>query len=187
MGKNNLAVLVPLSPDERQMTAHDGYHNQLRVSVWKTVSECLSQWLGQKYTSFMPAVCAWNLPLMAPFGVILGAAEAEPFLAFYAAAHLAQIEAVERYEKALKQDSKILAQNIELGGGMTASVIRCESRNPNTRAAVEWCTRFSQGELSTDAGIYFCTPGCVQVPKSMENQILTHISDYALCVVELHQ
>lgn len=185
MPKNYLAVLVPLTDQEQRQAASRGEgRNQARMSVWNTVTKLLRPYLGQEFSTFMPAVCPWGHPLMAPFGVALGAPETGLLLHFYALARKEQSDTVDRYYAMIEGEGKPVAE-FSPCDGLTVTVMAVNMADLSQTPAIKWYTQFMKGKLSAEACLYYYGFGSTHVERDLEKHILSHVEEYALCAVEL--
>lgn len=182
--KTYFTVVVPLDHNARKMAGNARLRQPLQPMIWSQASEQLKPLLGKSCSSFSPAVAPFGKPICLPFGVVLGAADPKLFLLCY-------MHAREQQEKEIEaRNSKIRARGMTVGHfrpdqDTEVTVMAYHSADPELQAFVETARRFFSNDITAAAGLYYQGFNANYISGKQEEQILSNLNAYALCVAEL--
>ena len=182
--KTYFTVVVPLDRAAREMAVDPRMHRPLRTMIWSQVAEQLKLLLGKTCSRFSPAAAPFGKPMGLPFGVALGAADPQLFLLCY-------LHAREQQEKEIEaRNSKIRACGTTVGHfqpnqDTEVTVMAYHSTDPELKAFLETARRFFSNDITAAAGLYYQGYNSNYISQKQEQQILSDLSAYALCVAEL--
>lgn len=182
--KTYFTVVVPLDHDAQKMAGDARLRQPLRPMIWSRAAEQLKPLLGKICSSFSPAVAPFGKPMCLPFGVALGAAAPKLFLLCY-------MHAREQQEKEIEaRNNKIRARGMTIGHfrpdqDTEVTVMAYHSADPELQAYVETARRFFSNDITAAAGLYYQGFNSNYISGKQEEQILSNLNAYALCVAEL--
>lgn len=182
--KTYFTVVVPLDYAARKMAGDARLRHPLQTMIWSQAAKQLKPLLGKVCSSFSPAAAPFGEPLCLPLGVALGAADPQSFLLCY-------LHARERQEKEIAaRNSKIHACGTTVGHfrpdqNTEVTVMAYRSDDPELQAYVKTARRFFSNDITAAAGLYYLGFHSNYISGKQEEQILSNLSAYALCVAEL--
>ena len=182
--KTYFTVVVPLDHNARKMAGDARLRQPLRSMIWSQAAEQLKPLLGKICSSFSPAVAPFGKPMCLPFGVALGAADPQLFLMCY-------LHAREQQEKEIEaRNSKIRARGMTVGHfrldqNTEVTVMAYRSDDFELQAYVEAARRFFSNDITAADGLYYQGFHSNYISGKQEEQILSNLNAYALCVAEL--
>ncbi len=171
MNSNNLAVIVPV--DERQND------ESLKTQVWASVSSLLMKYLGRYYGSFFPIQKAWDSEIPNAYGVVLGKEDPLNFLNLYAEAQHMQQKSTEFHMGFLIKE----IEKADTGDHVIPVIINSE--NESLMFHIAWKVLAEGGIVLPDYGVYYAQQGKAFISETEEQHIISHVSDYAICVVRI--
>ncbi len=171
MKSNNLAVIVPV--DERQ----NG--DSLKTQVWATVTGLLTKYLGKYYESFFPVQKTWDSEIKNAFGIVLGREDPLNFLNLYA-------EAQHLQQQSTSFHLGFLIREIEKAGADEHVIpIVINGENESLMFHIAWKLLAEGGIVLPDYGVYYTQQGKAFISEAEEQHIISHVADYAICVVRV--
>lgn len=173
---NPMAIIVPAN-------LADSNENELRVTVWETVTELLLPKLGKQFNRFEPATFAWKQQLNQSYGVVFGKKDPALFLYYYMAAKAMQQQMIERHMAAFMQNLEPLGKSEN--NGISVYAMGVKGDGAELGAHLNWHMSMITGELQPDCGLYFAAEKEAFANDELEGKVLSHIERYALCVVNL--
>lgn len=186
--KRYLAMVLPLDPHTQQRIREGISLDKIRAAVWSETSHALTPLLGSVCSRFAPAMCAWSIQNLRPFGVMLGAVDKdrEDMLLCYARARVEQENVLDaRTQKIISMGETIMDEApID---SLNIMVVSIDSRDPEMQKALDLHSRFFSGDITAAAGVYYLGYNRNQLSEDQEMHFLTHFHEYALCTVELHE
>lgn len=185
MQYKDLALLVPLSPEQRRLSSAAETEQRARTQVWEIVTQLLTRHIGKTFTSFMPSPRPWGiLPLPKPYGILLGAREPAVLLSFYLMAKMAQEDELQAHCKRLYESGETVDE-LKLDENITVSIKGYTGSDPKTQRDIDWLKVSHSGVLTADCCLYHCGLGSSKINERQETAVFACVSDYALCVVTL--
>lgn len=178
-----MAVIVPLNEQARKLAAEESSRQKLRLTVWNQAAERIKVLLGNRFSALTPAFRPWNKPLTLPYGVVFGAENASQFLWCYTSAREQQENELKARSDRMRACGKpIFSQQIADHVSVTAMAV--DGSDPTIRKEMELAKRFFSDDVLGAAGIYYLGFESTYLSDEQENQILSHIRDYAICMAE---
>lgn len=178
MKTKTMAIVHPVA----QLTGDD---DTLRTQIWEQTTRLLTPMLGKYYARFEPAPSAWRQPVTTRLGVVLGRSDPALFLYFLAAGKERQQEVMERHLAGLLGGLDI-AEKAENGSVRGFALNPKEDSEEVCSAHMAWYVGMTCGELFPDAGIYFAPAKQAVFSDKLTEDILTHLSDYAISLVRFY-
>jgi len=182
--KTYFSIVMPLSPAAQKMARDPQAGASLRQMVWSRAAEQLQPLLGKTCTCFSPAVFPYGEPMHLPYGVALGGAESQLFLLCYLNARERQEQEIESRNRAIRAQGKQIGQ-FQPDEDTKVTVTAFRSTSPELREHIETARRFFSNDITAAAGLYYLGCRSNYINEQQEQQILSNLSAYALCVAEL--
>ena len=171
MRSGNLAVVVPVDQSKDA--------DSLKTHVWGVVTDLLTKYLGKYYGSFFPVQKAWDSEIKDAFGIVLGREDPLNFLNLYA-------EAQHTQQKATDFHLGILLKEIEKADtGEHVIPIVIDKENESLMFHIAWKVLAEGGIVLPDYGVYYTQQGKAFISEAEEQHIISHVADYAICVVRV--
>lgn len=171
---SNIAIVVPTSEMDTQ---------NVPEAVWQKVAERILPQMGKLCTRFEPSTGAWGQKLSAPYGIILGSRDPALFLYFYASAKAQQDDRAKKHLDGFLRHLDIQGEQVIEDTKICSATLTGDLED--ARSHMNWHMANMFGELLPDCGIYFLKEGRAYLNEAEHQNVLTHMKDYAICVVRL--
>lgn len=119
-----------------------------------------------------------------PYGVVLGGAESQLFLLCYLKARERQKQEIESRNQAIRAQGKYVG-HFRPDETTEVTVMGFNSASPELQKHMEIAQRFFSNDISAAAGLYYLDCHLNYISMQQEQQLLSNLSAYALCVAEL--
>lgn len=182
--KTYFTVVVPLNPAAQKIVRDPRAGAALRQMVWSQAAEQLQLLLGKTCSCFSPAVFPYGEPMHLPYGVALGGAESQLFLLCYLNARERQEQEIESRNQAIRAQGKQVG-HFRPDETTEVTVMAFNSVNPELQKHLETAQHFFSNDITAAAGLYYLGSCSNYISEQQEQQILSNLSAYALCVAEL--
>lgn len=182
--KTYFAVVMPLSPEAQKMARDPQANASLRPMVWSRAAEQLQPLLGKTCTCISPAVFPYGEPMRLPYGVALGGADSHLFLLCYLNAREHQELEIENRTRAIRAQGRQITQ-FQPDENTEVTVTAFRSTSPELREHLETAQRFFSNDITAAAGLYYLGLCSNYINERQEQEILSNLGAYALCVAEL--
>lgn len=182
--KTYFTVVVPLDPAARKMARDPRASLSLRTMVWSRAAEQLKLLLGKTCSCFSPAVFPYGEPFRLPYGVALGGAESQLFLLCYLNARERQEQEIEGRNQDIRVRGKQICR-FSPDADTELTVTAFQSSDPKLQEYIETARRFFSNDITAAAGLYYLDHHSNYINEQQEQQILSNLGAYALCVAEL--
>ena len=149
--------------------------------IRKRAKLALSPGCGKYYRSYALSASPWGIDVSHPEGVVLGRSDPEKFLKLYNRARSVQTEAINFHMFKLVESELLRSERIDGNTLLCFVTPRCDE--PPVHAI--WYMAMLEGELLPDCGIYFADLKKSLISKEEDIEVLSHISNYALCTASL--
>lgn len=182
--KTYFTVVLPLSPEAQKMARDPQASVSLRPMVWSQAAAQLQPLLGKTCTCFSPALFPYGEPMRLPYGVALGGAESQIFLLCYLNAREWQEQEIESRNRAIRAQGRQIGQ-FRPDENTEVTVMAFRSASPELMEHIETARRFFSNDITAAAGLYYLGFHSNYINERQEQQILSDLGAYALCVAEL--
>ena len=178
--KNHFTVVLPLGDTGQAMLRNESDLTDLRAALWNRAADAMKPLLGRICSRISPAV----LPGLPPYSVALGRTEPNVFLMRYLAAREAQeMELADRNLRIRSRGRIIFSERLDESIGMTVTAFRRD--DPELCQELERGNRFFQGDITCAACLYYLGLNKSYIEEKQEQQILSQVDRYAICVADL--
>lgn len=178
--KTHFTVLLPLGREAQDMLQQESSRKDLRAMLWSQAAECMKPLLGRTCARFSPAV----LPDPLPYGVAFGQTEPQTFLMCYLTAREAQEEELAARNLWIHSRGQTILSE-RLGENIGVTITAFQRGDPELNREFELGDRFLQNDITGAACLYYLGIKKNYIGEALENQILSQIGQYAICVADL--
>lgn len=182
--KTYFTVVVPLNLDAQKMARDPQASKTLRPMVWSRAAEHLQLLLGKTCSGFSPAIFPYGEPMRLPYGVALGGMESQLFLMCYLNARERQEQEIKSRNQAIRAQGKQIG-HFQADEDTEVSVMAFHSASPELIGHLEVARRFFSNDITAAAGLYYLGCSLNYISDQQEQQLLSNLGAYALCVAEL--
>lgn len=182
--KTYFTIVMPLDPAAQKMARDPQASRALRPTIWSRAAEQLKPLLGKTCSSFSPAAAPYGESMGLPYGVALGGVESQLFLLCYLNARERQEQEIENRNRSIRARGKQICQfSPDAETELTVTAFR--SSDPKLQEYMETARRFFSNDITAAAGLYYLGYHANYISEQQEQQILSNLDAYALCVAEL--
>lgn len=152
--------------------------------LWQQAKEILQPHKGTRFDTFEPAVIAWDRLVPGNFGIVLGAKHPLEFACFFDKAKKKQEKIMDRHMDAIADTLIPVGKETTNDGKQECYVFQVKDPDHHS-GHLFWHLAMIAGELLPDAGFYFVKEQHAYAEEDMMKEVLSHMAQYALCVVTL--